>query len=180
MSKKVLADSFRFFTNFRRKYFCSKSARMKILVSKVGMGINLYETNFFFMQWKNWALCNYVVNAPRKKRFCDFSPMYYVLEFYGLLNYIPSGILICFPLLWRIFFGLYSSPIKYLRSFNECKKINLFGRCSRMFFLLAISRGIFSFSVCIFSFWSLDILLKAFDLLQKVIWFISFPQGWPF
>ena len=29
------------------KFFCSKSAEMKILLCKVGTGIKLYETNFF-------------------------------------------------------------------------------------------------------------------------------------
>ena len=33
----------------------------------------------------------------------------------GLSNYIPSGIRICFPLLWRIFFQLGPSPIKQCR-----------------------------------------------------------------
>ena len=35
------------FANFRAKYFCSKSAEMKILLCKVGMGITLYEIKFF-------------------------------------------------------------------------------------------------------------------------------------
>ena len=36
-----LAD---FFADFQAKMFCSKSAEMKILLCKVGMGIKLYET----------------------------------------------------------------------------------------------------------------------------------------
>ena len=35
------------FSDFRPIFFCSKSAEMKILLCKVGMGIKLYETKFF-------------------------------------------------------------------------------------------------------------------------------------
>ena len=41
---------FQFFAHFRPKCFCSKSAKRKILLCKVGMGIKLYET-------KNFDLC---------------------------------------------------------------------------------------------------------------------------
>ena len=70
------------------KLFCSKSAKMKILSSKVSMGIKLYETNFF-------DLCSekiehmFVVNAPQKKRFCDLCKVeirntLYEIKFYEL------------------------------------------------------------------------------------------------
>ena len=59
----------RFFADFRAKCFCSKSAQMKTLVSKVQSGYGyktLWYKIFWVMYWKNWA---YVVSAPRKMRF---------------------------------------------------------------------------------------------------------------
>ena len=61
----------------------------------------------------------------------NFSPMAYVLGFYWhltffswLLNYIPSGIRICFPLLLRIFLGLgpTPNPIKLMGLWYNQKK----------------------------------------------------------
>ena len=45
--------------DFRPKCFCSKSAEMKILLCKMGMGITLYEIIFFSIYvLKNLGLCS--------------------------------------------------------------------------------------------------------------------------
>ena len=62
----------------------------------------------------------YIVNSPWKKRFYNFSPRQgpKFLDFIDnrLLNYIPSGFRICFPLFWRIFFRLGSNLMAPLSS----------------------------------------------------------------
>ena len=85
---------------------------MKILLCKVGIGIKLYETKLF-------DLCSEKIELMKqmhleKRGFVIFLqwPTFWDFNDIGLLNYIPSGIRICSPLLWRIFFQLGSSPIK--------------------------------------------------------------------
>ena len=45
--QKKFGRFFRFFPDFRPKFFCSKSAEMKILLCKVDMGITLHEIKIF-------------------------------------------------------------------------------------------------------------------------------------
>ena len=56
----------------------------------------------------------YVLNSPQKRSFVIFLQWPAFSDFFDtrLLNYIPSGIRICFPLFWGIFFVLGPIPIK--------------------------------------------------------------------
>ena len=80
---------------------------MKILLCKVGMGIKLNETKIF-------DLCSEKNEHLEKRGFVIFLqwPTFWDFNDNRLLNYIPSGIRICFPLLWKIFFQLGSNLIK--------------------------------------------------------------------
>ena len=93
--------------------FGSKPAEMKILLCKVDMGNKLYKVNFFelcpkknkLMLKQNHLLKIDFVIFLKGATFSDFID-------YRLLNYIPSGIQIHFPLFWRIFFQIGSNLIK--------------------------------------------------------------------
>ena len=74
----------------------------------------LHELNFFISaDFEQKSI------SPLSRFFSDFRPNFVIFlqwptfwDFIDtrLLNYIPSGIQICFPLLWRIYLGLSPSP----------------------------------------------------------------------
>ena len=109
---KNFARFFRFSANFRSKFFDSKSTEMKILLCKVDMRNKLYEIKIFELCSKKMELMKQI--HLFKKGFVIFlkgAPFSDFLD-YRLLNYMPSGIQMCIPLFWGIFFQLGSSLIK--------------------------------------------------------------------
>ena len=99
-------------SDFRPNSFCSKSAEMKILSYKMDMGITLYEINFFDLCSKKFELM--LLIHLGKRGFVIFlqGPTFWDFIDSRVLNYIPSGIRICFPLFWGILLVLGPSPIK--------------------------------------------------------------------
>ena len=122
-----------------KNFFCSKSAEMKILLCKVGMGNKPYEIKFFELCSKKFELIKQIhllkigfVIFLKGATFLDFIDL-------GLLNYIPSAIQICIPLFWGIFFPLGSSLVKLWVANNKCMKhvnmtfLKFFKKCAICF-----------------------------------------------
>ena len=109
---KQFGRFFRFSAKSWPKFFGSKSAEMKILLCKMDTGNKLYELNFFELCSKKIELMKQ--NHLLKLGFVIFLKGAPFSDFfdYSLLNYMPSGIQICIPLFWEIFFQLGSSLIK--------------------------------------------------------------------
>ena len=89
------------------KFFGSKSTKKKILSCKVNMRSKLYEIKILSYVVKNWSLWSKFTCSKKVFWFFSKGLRFRILSTIDYwTTYMPSGIQICIPLFWGIFFAI--------------------------------------------------------------------------